>query len=244
MNKTDWKPIADFPGYEVSDDGRVRRGGLVKKPRVDRKGYLLVTLWRDHKPHTRQISRLVAQAFIGPRPDGQVVRHCNGDKADNAKGNLVYGTPTENEHDKRAHGTAPIGENRACRHRAGCARGGDRLPHRQNHGSILMTKSIATGAAFKRAGGGQAMTESEAFKTWAEDYFAGPQREIACLAWLAATEAERERCAEVCDEICDAHWAIFKGLPPHTAHPARGYTYSQGVSEGAGSCSDAIRRGE
>ena len=65
------------------------------------------------------------------------------------------------------------------------------------------------------------MTESEAFKAWAKDYFAGPQRDIACLAWQAATAAERERCAEICDGIGDGNrWS--------DAH----------------SCADAIRSGE
>lgn len=67
------------------------------------------------------------------------------------------------------------------------------------------------------------MTESEAFKAWAKDYFAGQQRDIACLAWQAATEVERERCAKICDAL---------------AHEWRGAN-SQIVQ-----CADAIRRGE
>ena len=88
------------------------------------------------------------------------------------------------------------------------------------------------------------MTESEAFKAWAKDYFAGPQRDIACLAWQAATAAERERCAKVCDAISDEHWSRYKGTKPNSGHPARGSYYEEGMSDGADLCADAIRRGE
>jgi hypothetical protein len=105
-----WRPIADFDGYEVSDMGRVRSGATVLKPRPDRNGYLSVTIRRAKKAHRRVIQRLVAEAFIGPRPDGMVVRHRNGIESDNRKGNLRYGTPIENEADKIEHGTQLRGD--------------------------------------------------------------------------------------------------------------------------------------
>lgn len=107
----EWKPIEEFPGYEVSSNGDVRRGAHIKEVRFDRKGYRKVSLSRDGKSHTRLISRLVAAAFIGPRPAGQVVRHRDGQNGHDVATNLRYGTPSENELDKREHGTAPIGEN-------------------------------------------------------------------------------------------------------------------------------------
>lgn len=106
----EWKEITGFPGYEVSNNGQVRRGTSIKAQFADRKGYLSVRLWMHGKSHTRFVARLVAAAFIGERPEGMVVCHINGIKDDNHVENLKYGTPTENEHDKRRHGTAPIGE--------------------------------------------------------------------------------------------------------------------------------------
>lgn len=105
-----WKYVEGFPNYLVSDQGRVNgpRGDLTQ--RVDRKGYRSVSLWRDGKSHRRATQRLVAEAFIGPRPAGCVVRHRDGDNAHNAATNLRYGTPTENEADKREHGTTLLGE--------------------------------------------------------------------------------------------------------------------------------------
>lgn len=106
-----WKPIEDFPGYEVSSDGQVRHGAKIKKTEPDRKGYRRVKLWRDGKGHNRFVAPLVARAFIGPCPAGQTVRHRDGVNDNNVATNLRYGTRSENELDKREHGTAPQGEN-------------------------------------------------------------------------------------------------------------------------------------
>lgn len=59
---------------------------------------------------TTCVSGLVALTFHGPAPAGHVVRHRNGVNDDNRADNLRYGTRSENEHDKRAHGTALLGE--------------------------------------------------------------------------------------------------------------------------------------
>jgi hypothetical protein len=106
-----WKPIEDFPGYEVSSDGQVRHGAKIKKTEPDRKGYRRVKLWRDGKGCNRFVAPLVARAFIGPCPPGQMVRHRDGVNDSNVATNLQYGTRSENELDKREHGTAPQGEN-------------------------------------------------------------------------------------------------------------------------------------
>lgn len=106
-----WLPISGFPGYEVSDAGRVRRGDHIKSLRPPRKGHNSVVLSRAAKNYTRMLGPLVAEAFIGPKPAGMVVRHDNGDGLDDRASNLLYGTAIQNENDKRRHGTAPIGEN-------------------------------------------------------------------------------------------------------------------------------------
>ena len=110
----EWLPIADFPGYEVSYLGLVRGPMKTLTLSQDRKGYLFANMRRGGALHKRMVSGLVAEAFIGLRPDGQQVRHKNGIKSDNHFSNLEYGTQVENEHDKRRHGTAPIGANHPC----------------------------------------------------------------------------------------------------------------------------------
>lgn len=105
-----WAYVVDFPNYLVSNLGRINgpRGDLAQ--RIDRKGYRSVELSNDAGRVKRAVQRLVAEAFIGPRPDGCVVRHRDGDNTNNAATNLAYGTPTENEADKRIHGTTLLGE--------------------------------------------------------------------------------------------------------------------------------------
>lgn len=105
-----WKQVDGFGGhYEVSDLGRVRRGGRVLKPRAAPNGYLNVNL-SNGKATRKSIHVLVAAAFFGPRPEGKQVAHLDGDQSHNAKGNLAYLTPSENARQKRGHGTCPIKE--------------------------------------------------------------------------------------------------------------------------------------
>lgn len=101
-----WKPVVGHPGYEVSNVGRVRSllTCCILRPALNR-GYPAVCL----RGKTRKVHALVAEAFIGPRPEGQEVRHYNGDKRDARKRNLRYGTRAQNRADARRHGTAPRG---------------------------------------------------------------------------------------------------------------------------------------
>lgn len=100
-----WAPVADFPGYEVSNDGRVRsRGVVILKPWLNRRGYLVVKLARDQRKHSRTVHRLVLAAFVGPG-DGLDACHGNGDRTDNRLANLRYGTRSDNIRDQVEHGT-------------------------------------------------------------------------------------------------------------------------------------------
>jgi hypothetical protein len=60
---------------------------------------------------TRYIHHLVAWAWIGDPPVGaQCIRHLDGDNQNNSSSNLAYGTHSQNNLDKVAHGTSPDGE--------------------------------------------------------------------------------------------------------------------------------------
>ncbi len=52
------------------------------------------------------VCRLVAETFLGPRPEGTQISHLNGNPSDNRPVNLVYETPAENNKRRIAHGTA------------------------------------------------------------------------------------------------------------------------------------------
>lgn len=110
MPEEQWRRISDWPDYEVSDCGRVRRGSHIKSHYFDRKGYPKVKLWNRQVSKGFLIHRLVAIHFIGPIPAGHICRHMDGDKSNIRVGNLAYGTPTQNEADKKLHGTDGTGE--------------------------------------------------------------------------------------------------------------------------------------
>src|SRR5690606_32715421 len=61
----DQRPVAGFPGYHVTSSGDVlgRNGRALRPGGVPRP---IVVLYRDGKPATRQVCRLVLEAFVGP----------------------------------------------------------------------------------------------------------------------------------------------------------------------------------
>lgn len=117
-----WRPVVGFEdAYEVSDLGNVRsvertvirRNGRphrvrskVRAAKTTQKGYRNVTLIRDAKSTSHMVHKLVALAFIGPKPSpDHMIRHLNGVPADNRAGNLAWGTASENQLDALLHGT-------------------------------------------------------------------------------------------------------------------------------------------
>lgn len=116
-----WRPVPGLEDrYEVSDAGRVRSltvrvyagqgrtrispGRVLSAYRGDR--YVKVSLKQDGRQFGRNVHRLVAEAFLGPCPQGMEVCHNNGDAHDNRLSNLRYDTHANNSLDRRAHGTA------------------------------------------------------------------------------------------------------------------------------------------
>jgi len=73
---------------------------------VDRHGYPYVMLYSGKKPGKRwYIHTLILMAYVGPRPEGQVARHRDGDPMKPNAQNLSWSTQQENMLDKRLHGT-------------------------------------------------------------------------------------------------------------------------------------------
>lgn len=120
MSAEEWRAIPDWPGYEASDQGRVRswrkRGARPTTPldceprlltqRPNSRGlYLVVDVAAAGRRRQMLVHRLVGEAFLGPLPDGMQTRHLNGDARDNRLENLRYGTHAENMADAIEHGT-------------------------------------------------------------------------------------------------------------------------------------------
>lgn len=107
--------MKDVKGYEglyaVTSCGKVwsYKNKMFLKPGVRKKGYLYVNLWKDGGYKTKQIHRLVAEAYI-PNPENlPQINHKDENKANNCLQNLEwcdnkynanYGTRNERRSDK------------------------------------------------------------------------------------------------------------------------------------------------
>lgn len=105
------KPINDFEGYFISDDGKVysnlgrgnRRNGKTTElyeinPRPTHNGYMRVCCRQSSTGRRKDlyIHRLVAEYFI-PKPEGKnVINHKNCIRSDNRADNLEWCTQKEN----------------------------------------------------------------------------------------------------------------------------------------------------
>lgn len=104
-----WLPIPGYEQfYEISDGGRVRtlRFSPPKIMSLNCNGsHFTAHLYKHGKREVFYVHRLVLAVFKGPCPDGQEVRHLDGDPSNNSLNNLVYGTTSENRYDSVIHGT-------------------------------------------------------------------------------------------------------------------------------------------
>jgi hypothetical protein len=99
-----WKDVVGYEGrYEVSSLGRLRGPRTTTKGIPGSRGYYQVFLREKgaRAGKTKNIHVLVAEAFLGPRPDGMHVCHADGDKSNNTLENLRYDTPKNNWEDFR-----------------------------------------------------------------------------------------------------------------------------------------------
>jgi hypothetical protein len=125
----EWRPVHGFPGYEVSNMGKVRsylRGAVNKMrpiphlltPHKRSHGipYLKVSLTHNRRCYSLAVHRLVLQGFVGPCPPGMVACHNDGVPTNNRLDNLRWDTPRSNViDDARRHGVCSAGlQGEAC----------------------------------------------------------------------------------------------------------------------------------
>lgn len=126
-----WEPVTGYEGiYEVSNTGRVRsldrvvkrlhKGKLLEQPlkgvvlsgKPNTAGYPEVRLCKEGKGTTTLVHLLVAEKFLGPKPeDSTQVCHRDGDSGNPHYLNLRYGNAVSNAVDRHIHGTDARGEN-------------------------------------------------------------------------------------------------------------------------------------
>ena len=108
-----WKDSEGYEGlYQVSSLGRVRslpRASTAGKVLVMpiKNGYPTVCLSKNNEKKTRQVHRLVAEAFISNTQGKTEVNHIDGNKTNNAIENLEWVTRSENE----SHAYRVLGKN-------------------------------------------------------------------------------------------------------------------------------------
>ena len=139
-----WRDVVGFEeSYQVSNTGRVRsksrlivmsasqksasyvsrRKGRILKPGKSSNGYFTVSLGSRN---SKTLHSLVAEAFIGPCPDGCEVLHIDGSRTNNCVDNLRYGTRRENIMDAVKHGSWMTDERRQALDKGRQTRWGDR----------------------------------------------------------------------------------------------------------------------
>ena len=113
LETEEWRDVVGYEGiYQVSCLGRVKRvGAFLKRPAGHclkpgiTDGYLNVVLGKDTKAtiKSRRVHSIVAEAFIGPRPEGYEINHIDSNRANPRPLNLEYVTRKQNaEHAARA----------------------------------------------------------------------------------------------------------------------------------------------
>lgn len=109
----EWKATVEFPDdYDVSSVGRLRRTSAGKGATVGRirkarllNGYPAYWVKIERVVTVRYAHRLVADAFLGPIPEGMQVNHKDGNRANCDVDNLEIVTNGEN----RAHAYRVLG---------------------------------------------------------------------------------------------------------------------------------------
>lgn len=102
-----WRPVVGYEGwYEVSNLGSVRRAcpgrhtyaGRPCRTQTNTYGYSTIELCAGVRRRgvRTTVHKMVAEAFLGPRPKHLQVNHRNGIKTDNRVSNLEYVTASEN----------------------------------------------------------------------------------------------------------------------------------------------------
>lgn len=107
-----WKPIKDYPNYEISNLGRVKSkeryvntiGGAKRKirekiikPTLDGRGYYVVSLYNESgKSKPKSIHRVVCEMFLENKNNYPVINHINGKKTDNRLENLEFCSQSHN----------------------------------------------------------------------------------------------------------------------------------------------------
>jgi len=138
-----WKKVPGYEDfYEISNHGRFAKllpdGRQIRKLN-SRTPYLSVSVksLNGQPQKSFYIHKLVAQVFIGPRPDGMVIRHLDGNRYNNKVTNLAYGSNEQNYEDTKKHKTHWHENNGRAILSERCI---DAIRYMQKHGLVRQTE--------------------------------------------------------------------------------------------------------
>lgn len=113
MQNEIWKDIPEFEGYyQVSNLGNLRSlsrtilreggrklnlKGKIILPKIDEHGYYKCQLWKNNKPKSIRVHRLVAKAFLNKSHWQNHVNHIDGNKLNNNLSNIEWCTDEYNQ---------------------------------------------------------------------------------------------------------------------------------------------------
>lgn len=89
----EWKSIAGFEKYEVSNNGKVRNANTkrVLTPFIDKDGFVRINLYDEQgRRKSRVVGSLVARAFIDNPLDLPIVKYIDGNKANVKANNITW----------------------------------------------------------------------------------------------------------------------------------------------------------
>jgi hypothetical protein len=121
-----WKAVPEYEGlYEASTFGNIRsldrtvytkggqarriKGKILKPQRAIDDPRLHISMCKNYTVIVIRVHIVIAQTFLGERPEGMHICHGDGDCTNNRLSNLRYDTPSGNEKDKILHGKAQRG---------------------------------------------------------------------------------------------------------------------------------------
>ena len=93
-DRVSWRVLAQYPDYEASTQGQIRRirDGKILRP-VKGRGWVQSVVFPE--PHVlRSLHRLIAVTYLGPCPERYQVKFRDGNQWNCAAGNLFYAPPT------------------------------------------------------------------------------------------------------------------------------------------------------
>jgi hypothetical protein len=92
----EWRQVAGFNKYEISNMGNLRSDRGLLKPGKDTYGYRQINLYKDGTRYTRKVYRLVMDAFNPNTENKPQIDHINRIRDDDRLENLRWVTAREN----------------------------------------------------------------------------------------------------------------------------------------------------